>query len=226
MDLAKRVLPESKFSETLKIIRPPLFTIHQKRVSLARLDRKIVLHAGNSHRWYTHVPWLYPTSDEFIRSLERLAAICKDDTSIELIIRLKKFNNEINSEVISALLPDLGHVKLRSTSPFAEDLKSAVFVISDMSTAILEAIQNRTPVLIYSYAQRYVHIAGQTKPPTVDKRAAVYLVDREESLSEMISAIIAAHAVEPLSDLEIAPYIWQEKALTVKEMRSLLAEAP
>lgn len=224
-ETARDLLPPERWPDIRPIRRAPL-------VDAAALDRSApqrgirrILHAGNSQRWLTFFPYLFETSDEYLDGLSDLIDAVGHVASAELVVRIKG-KAEQREAILDSLLPPGDHwsVKTRRACPFEEDLARAHLMVSDMSSTIMVAIQSRVPVLLWGGTLRYRHLPARTVPPTRDDRAAVYSVDHAEQLTPMIAAILDAHAGLPLTDAEVAPYVWPESAPDVRRLAQAIAD--
>jgi len=176
---------------------------------LAVQDRPVVLHAGSFLSWNRTLLWCLETSDEYAASIVSFADAARDIDGIEAVVRCKR-KGEGGGEAIARVLPDDAPVTMQGLDrPFKDVLPEVTVLISFMSTVIEEAIAARTPVLLWGPTERYLHLAPQRVPPTgPDDRAAVYTTSDRPSLVAMLKGIVAAHAKTPLTDAEIAPYVF------------------
>ncbi len=169
-----------------------------------------VLQAGTLKSWRDHRPWMYETSDEFVDGLTALTkAFQALGPEYELVIRVRAAS-ECSMESLRALVPAGGNVSIRTDGNFLGDLAEADLLISHSSTTIEEALTARRPVLLFGGGCPYRHLSAETIPPTPDRRAPVYAVNDAAALSGMVAAIRDAHRGRPLTDAELADFIWPD----------------
>ena len=219
---AQAYLPPERWPAIRAIRRAPMVASGDRA---ARQGPRRILHAGNSQRWLTFFPYVFETSDEFMDGLDALVRAVAEVPDSELVVRIKA-KPEQRLETVTALLPETPNCIVRTIrdGPFAEDLARADLLACDMSSTITVAIQSRVPVLLWGGTLRYRHLPARTRPPTADDRAAVYTVERAEALVPMIAAILDAHAGRPLTDAEIAPYVWPDTEPDVRQLAQAVAE--
>lgn len=205
--VAKRVLADNMHSHIRRIHRPKL--------SVARRPRKAgapsrILYAGNPHRWFHFLPWLYETTDDFIDGMRDLCRVLGEMNDIEFVLRLKKITGELDPETIRILIPEVAKwdLHLRRERPFEDDLREADLLVCDMSTTIMQALTARIPVLLWGGGRRYRHLRPMSSPPTAGRRGAVYTTDDPARLRDLIQRILAAHRDRPLTDAELEPYLF------------------
>lgn len=181
------------------------------REGLTMSETPIVLHAGSFLSWDRTLLWCLETSDEYADSILSFATVAANVESIHAVARCKK-KGEAGGEAIARLLPRNSPVSLQGLErPFKEVLLETTLLVSFMSTVIEEALAARTPVLLWGPTDRYLHLSPRWQPPTgPGDRAAVYAASDEPALAEMLRSIVAAHNGSPLTDAEIAPYIFDE----------------
>ena len=205
-------------------IRPVRRTPEGLEAKAAVSDHHVVLHTGNAQRWLTFFPWVFETSDEFVDGLAALVEAMSAVPNSQLVVRTKG-KPEQSSEALRSLIPENGSwvLKTRTDTPFAEDLAQADLLVSDMSSTIMQAIHARRPVLLWGGTQRYIHLPARRKPPTPDDRTAVYTVETSGELAPMINAILGAHAGRPLTDDEVADFVWHSDVPDMKDLARAIA---
>lgn len=182
-----------------KILRsgPLLFGVPRSReLDRARLRREcygikadlsnnpfVVLHAGTPKPWSSFRPWVYETTDEYLRNINDLILAAEQVTNVHVAIRfrpspglsLEAFKSLIKSSPIAAVYTEGG----LETYLYGADL-----LVSYSSTAIEEALQNRVPVLLYDPEGKYHHLPGRRLQPSRPAEPdSVYHVDDREELS-------------------------------------------
>jgi len=218
--VARRYLPAERTDAVRPIRRAPIAVGAPGREGRPRH----VLHAGNAQRWMTFFPWTFETADEYVDGLCALAEAMTGVDGAELVIRTKG-KPEPGNATLAALLPHPGTWTLRERNdiPFDQDLAAADLMVSNMSSTIMQAIQSRVPVLLWGGGLRALDLGARTEPPVAGDRAAVYTVTRAGDLAAMIRAILDAHAGAPLTDDEIAPYVWPPEAPDVDTLAAAIA---
>jgi len=217
--VAHKILPQERHASVRRIHRPmPLADVQGGA-------GRTVLYAGNPHRWFNFLPWIYATTDEFADEIRELREACRGLDGVELVIRVKKTNAEIDLDVVRSQIGTSERVTLRTRFdvPFEQDLTGCDLLVCDMSTTIMQALAARKPVLLYGGGARYRHLPGRRQPPDAGGRAAVYVVDQAQDLPAMIASILKAHAGKPLTDTELEPYFFaSEEAETMTEAANAL----
>lgn len=169
-----------------------------------------VLQAGTLKSWRDHRPWMYETSDEFVDGLVALAmAFQALGPGFQLMIRVREAS-ECSLATLRMLVPEGSNVSIKTDGDFLDDLAESDLLVSHSSTTIEEALTARRPVLLFGGGCPYRHLAAETVTPTLDSRAAVYAVDDAAALPHMIAAIKEAHRGRPLTNIELADFIWPE----------------
>lgn len=201
----------------------PVLSVRSTRTSPASSERPRVLHAGSFMGWPQCLPWIIETSDEYcdsILALDRAMAALPDT---ELVVRAKK-KSECAPEHLAQLLAARPGLSITDTStPFRIAMQQADLLVSFMSTTIEEALILRRPVLLWGPVRRYRHLPARTTLPVGDDRAAVYVVQDESTLGPMIAAILQAHRGRPLTDSEVAPFVWPAGVPDVENLASAIA---
>ncbi len=217
---AHRYLEAERGKSILPFRRHPTVPTSERGLSKPRR----VLHAGNAQRWLSRFPWTFETTDEYVDGLRTLVEAMTEVDDSELVIRTKG-KPEPGNETLAALLPHPGTWTLRKRNdiPFDRDLAAADLMVSNMSSTIMQAIQSRVPVLLWGGGLRALDLGARTAPPVAGDRAAVYTVARADDLNAMIRAILDTHAGAPLTDDEIAPYVWPPEAPDVDRLAAAIA---
>lgn len=166
-------------------------------------DRPLrILHAGTYKRLSGWRPWIYETSLEYVQGLEELAQAVIGLEGVELVIRVREAP-ECSVSTLRRLLPHHPRVQIKTDGSFLEDLAEADLLVSYASTTIEEALAAARPVLLWGGSLRYQHLPARLVPPSAQDRGAVYSVTDAEDLPGMISAVLAAHAGQPLTRHEV-----------------------
>ena len=174
--------------------------------SVQRTNKQFqILHAG-TYKALCIRPWIYETSNEFVFGLQQLVQSVGKVKNAELIIRIRN-NEECEISSLEKLLPLSKNCCIKTDGSFQNDLKNADLLISFSSTTIEEALYARKPVALFGGSNRYRHLPGSSILPDMNNRSAVYHLT-EENMSAMLDAIIAAHYDKPLSENEVAGYVW------------------
>lgn len=220
--VARQHLPQSRWKNIRPFARPV-----QGRTSERKADHSMryVLHASNAQRWMHFFPWVFETTDEFVDGLASLVNAIAEVPNSHLTVRVKARRYEMPQDDLLALVPPAAHwdLRWRVDYPFADDLRQADLLVCGMSTTIMQALHARKPVLLWGGTLRYRHLEARMTLPTRDDRSAVYTVNGAEELAPMIAAILDAHAGEPLTDAEVAPYVWPEGTPGGAELAAALA---
>lgn len=179
-----------------------------------------ILHAG-TYKLLGARPWIYETSDEFVKGLIALVRSAEKLENTQLIIRIRPAP-ECSLSSLKKLLPSAGNYIIKTTGNFIDDLLSSDLLVSFSSTTIEEALYVRRPVGLWGGTARYRHLPGTEKYPTKKRRSAVYCLT-EKNLTSMLQAILDAHAGCLLSDEELAGYVWPKTVSGREEfLRSII----
>jgi hypothetical protein len=204
-----------------RIVREPRCT----QPADSRSERPFsILYAPNFLSWWQCYHGLVPSCYETRKCAEGLVeAISKIENAI-LNIRIKTTVNDVakqsDANEIRGILPeDFNDLYNNDVGVFDASLGShksllseADVVISEGVTAVLfEALEHRKPLLLLNQD------AGRT--PTLPakrfedllrtgKRSAVYASGIEDTLPSLIAKIRELHLGKPLTNEELAPYIW------------------
>jgi len=173
-------------------------------------DSRIILHAGTYKAWGGFRPWMYETSDEFVKGLQELVAAAAGIEDVRLVIRIRPAP-ELSIETLESLLPRSPNCEIRTDGSFLDDLARASVLVSYSSTTIEEALHARKPVLLWGGSPRYGHLPARTEPPTPRDRSAVYRTLGADRLEPMLRAILDAHAEKHLSPEELQDCAWPEE---------------
>ena len=202
--VASKYMPELKRRK----FQPMMFGY--KKIKKANNKNKIrtILHAS-THKILAARPWIYETSNEFLKGLQILVEAVSDLENTRLVIRVRP-NLECSVSSLKKLLPITGNIEIKSAKAdgsFFDDLECANLLISFSSTTIDETLLARKPVGLFGGSMRYRYLPGSSIPPTVNERHAVYHLQKE-NLSTMLSAILDSHKNNPLTDKELEGYVW------------------
>jgi len=169
--------------------------------------QRTILHAG-TYKVLGARPWIYETSNEFVRGLQFLVKTVNELKNTHLIIRIRD-NQECSVSSLRKLLPLSEKCKIKTGGSFLDDLKNADLLVSFSSTTIEEALYARKPVALFGGSERYYHLPGSSSYPDTNKRSAVYHLTKENMIG-MIPAITAAHSNKPLTNKELSEYVWPD----------------
>ena len=166
-----------------------------------------ILHAG-TYKALCVRPWIYETSNEFVLGLQHLVKSVGTVQNAELIIRIRS-NEECEISSLEKLLPLSKNCRIKTGGSFQNDLNNADLLISFSSTTIEEALYSRKPVALFGGSNRYRHLSGTSTLPDRKNRSAVYHLTAE-NMSAMLEAIVVAHHNKPLTENEVAGYVWPD----------------
>ena len=175
---------------------------------------RTILHAG-TYKYLGQRPWIYETSNEFLKGLKLLVEAVSDLDNTRLVIRVRP-NLECSVESLRKLLHLSSNIEIKTGGKFLDDLSQADLLISYSSTTIEEALYARKPVGLFGGSNRYRHLPGLATPPKINNRSAVYHL-LENNLVTMISSILDAHVSKPLTDRELDGYTWPSNIPDRKE---------
>lgn len=196
-----------------------LATVAIKQVTVMPADRPFqILHASNCMRYFSRAGWLYENVNEFVSAAVALAQFGLQVENTTYMIRTKVRRFEMDEATLRALLPvsDRIAIAFRHTRPFKEDLARADLLVAFRSTTIMQALYARKPVLLWGISPRYREFLARTTLPRRGDRAAVYTVYKADELPAMLAAIRDAHHGLPLTDAELAPYLWPPGTMTIE----------
>jgi len=208
-------LPRKKFQ--------PIMWGYKKNSLQLKEQNKIrtILHAGTTNKLNGR-PWIYETSNEFVKGLKALICSVDELKDTHLIIRVRP-NLEWSVESLKKLLPISPNFTIKTTGGFLEDLKQADLLISYSSTTIEESLYARKPVGLFGGSDRYRHLPGSSMQPNKKDRNAVYHLTKNK-LSSMLEAILESHKDSLLSDKELEGYVWPETVPDYEEFISYLLD--
>jgi hypothetical protein len=148
--------------------------------------RKVVLHASTPRDWKNLRPWVYETTDEYIRNVNDIIKAVEVNKNLYLAIRFRPMQYLNLSEFRSLLIPSNCY-DVYTEGSFEEYLLSSDLLISYSSTTIEESLQNHTPVLQYDPDGKYIHIPGhKLSEKGGEYISSVYYVDSQNCLSESL----------------------------------------
>jgi hypothetical protein len=186
--------------------------------------RRRILHAGTFKPMSMPRPWLYETPDEYIKGVASLIRAVKEMPDTELVVRLRDLP-ECGLEALEKLLPKAVNCRLRTGGTFLDDLAEVDLLVSYCSTTLEEALCAGRPVLLWGGTPRYRHLPARETLAMANDRAAVYRVEDESMLRPMLESVLAAHDGVPLSEAELAPYVWPEGTASAEDILSDLLKA-
>jgi hypothetical protein len=209
----------SSFGESFPCSRsyPIMWGAQNPSNVLKNCNIRTILHAGTYKRWDRTRPWIYETSDEFIKGVTTLIKIVMQLEKTKLIIRIRPMP-ECSIESLKQLLPKSDCYEIKTSGKFLEDLAKADTLVSYASTTIEEALYARRPVLLWGGSQRYLHLPANKENPTANCRKAVYAPKTEDDLLPLLKSILECHAGNPLTDDEMKGHIWLSDAHEKKDL--------
>jgi len=181
-----------------------------KNIPLKNKKNKIktILHVSST-KDLAGRPWIYETSNEYIRGLHNLILAVSECEGVRLVIRVRQCQ-EYSADTVSKLLPKTKNSEIKVGGDFFDDLCESNMLISFSSTAIEEALHARKPVGLYGGSTRYRHLLGSTIQPDGKQRSAVYFL-QTSGLAEMLQKIVEAHADKNLTDDELMKHMWHRE---------------
>jgi len=196
------------------------FCIGKPDLSLSKRPTRTVLLADSYAAWWYPHSWIFLNGDEFIAAAAALVTALSTIANSHLVIRVKP-KPECDYRALKELLPPSGNseIKMRD-GDFAKDLGRADLLVAFHSSTVLEAIGARRPVLLWGGTSRHSYSTARESLPSANDRSALYGVVDAAKLAPMVAAILDAHAGRPLTDLETAPFRWQQDAWSVDELCS------
>ena len=213
-----------KFMPNLERIRYQPIMWGYKNINGERKKKTIqrtILHAG-TYKVLGARPWIYETSNEFVRGLQFLVKTVNELENTHLIIRIRD-NQECSVSSLRKLLPLSEKCEIKTCGSFLDDLKNADLLVSFSSTTIEEALYARKPVALFGGSARYYHLPGSSSYPDKNKRSAVYHLTKENMIG-MIPAIAAAHSNKPLTNKELSEYVWPDSVPGINTFLSNLID--
>ena len=191
--------------------------------------QRLILYAGNFHRWFHVSNWIFELSDEFLEGLRQFCAATERLDNLRVLSRIKFRMGELHRDAVEDVVGHYPHLDLvaRADRTFEEDLAACDLLVSYSSTTIHQALAFRRPVLLWGGSQRYRRIDAQMQPPTPTNRSGVYTCLDPAELPDLVSGILDVHAGGDLTDAEIAPYVHAaagaERAPSVDELAQELS---
>lgn len=172
---------------------------------------RTVLFADTYAAWWFPHAWTFLNSDEVLRAISALAVAIDSIPDARLVVRAKpKPECDLDALAHHVRPSATCELKMRDV-PFEDDLARADLLVSFHSTVVEEAIAARRPVLLWGGTSRHRFLSARTEPPAgPSDRGVVYAVESGATLARTISAILEAHAKRPLTDREVAPYLWPQ----------------
>jgi len=149
-------------------------------------DRKILLHASTPRDWKNFRPWVYETTDEYIRNINDIIQAVEANKNLYLAIRFRSQKN-LSLSKFRSLLISSNCYEIYTDGSFEEYLLSSDLLISYSSTTIEESLQNQIPVIQYDPDGKYIHVPGQKLSEKSKKNiSSVYYVHSQNYLSESL----------------------------------------
>ncbi len=151
---------------------------------------RVIVHAATQKPNNSLKFHIYETPDEYIQSLLDLARAIQRIPEALLIIKFKP-RCEFNTKDLKSLIPFSDKIILSVKEQFLDLLGISDLLVSFSSTTIIEAFQNKIPVLLYGGGGRYQHIpAYEIKTDRPIERSAVYYIKNPDDLKYGISGIL------------------------------------
>lgn len=190
-------------------VRP--FLAPKYPLSLPSNQTRTVLFADTYAAWWFPHSWSFLNGDEVLRAISALASAIDTLPDVRLVVRAKhKPECDLDALMHHVHPSPACDVKMRD-APFEDDLARADLLVSFHSTVVEEAIAARRPVLLWGSTNRHRFLPARATPPTgPSDRAVVYAVGASAALPRMVGAILEAHARRPLTDHEVASYVWPQ----------------
>jgi len=140
-----------------KSIRKPIINLKQELIGKKNMHKKVVLHAGTPKSVSAMRPWVYETTDEYIRNINDLIDAVDDLKDVFLVIRFRP-SSELNESYFCSLIKSSDNCGVYSEGSFGDYLAISDLLVSYSSTTIEEALQNDVAVLQYDHDDKYMHI--------------------------------------------------------------------
>ena len=203
LDYIKKNQPTAKLRKSLPIMwgYRKLSKINQKK------NKRVILHAGTA-KIFGIRPWIYETPSEYVIGLQKLVSAVNKMENVLLIIR-HRISQECSLNNLKKLLSLGNNCIIKTDGSFLNNLAEADLLVSFSSTTIEESLYARTPVALFGGSDRYRHLPGTAELPTTGHRNAVYHLNKI-NMVEMLDSILNLHESQPLTDIELRDYIWQE----------------
>ena len=182
-----------------------------------------VYHAPNFQPWESCPHGLSIDCFQTVRAVEALAAAVRRSAGVALDLRIKTTAKDMaKRERLKSprgLMPgDVAHVidagagvRDASLGSHAGYLAAADLVVTEGLTAVMfEALEHRTPVLLLSDGGILPSLpaVGAADLLAGAPRGAVYAATAADDLGAVLGAIRARHEGRPLTDAELADYVW------------------
>lgn len=171
--------------------------------------QRMILYAGNFHRWFHVSNWMFELSDEYLEGLRSFCEATKDIPDVRVLARIKFRLGELDRQSVEAMVGHYNHLDLiqRSDRRFEEDLVDCDLLVSYSSTTIHQALAFRRPVFFWGGSPRYRRIKAQMTPPSARHRSAVYTCLEPEDVGDMVAGILDVHAGKDLDWDEVRPFV-------------------
>jgi hypothetical protein len=121
-------------------------------------------------------------------------------------------NRGLFPEDVAHLITPEGPVHDASVGKHSELLENADVVVTEGMTAVMfEALEMRRPVVLLVPDPRAIPAlpaAHMAEIAGTGKRAAVYVANPQDDLVALLRNLHHLHLNKPLTDAEVAPYIW------------------
>ncbi|MBI3759266.1 MAG: hypothetical protein HY269_05870, partial [Deltaproteobacteria bacterium] len=219
---ARQFLPDERWPLIEAVAAVPVNPVAQE----SNGEMRRVLVADTLATFWLPLSWIYQTADEFIDGLGALIEAVEKSPKTELAIRAK-LRPEIELDAYAKLLRASPRVTVKARDfDFARDLAQADLLIASRSTTIEEAIHGRRPVLLWGGSRHYRYMPARETPPRPGDRAAVYAANGAEHLALMLRAILECHSGIPLTDQEMAAYVWPDRTPTITDLAARLVSRP
>lgn len=188
---------------------------HDKKIPLKPHNKFKILFAGNYLNVQEHVPWMLETPDEFIKGIAELVEAVRQIPEAELTIRVKPGKKDFNAEIMKKFIPSYPNVIISNQGTLKEALEETDLMVASISSTVDEALHSGRPLLLHSGPKRYQHLP---------EGRAVYASKRGEPLVDTLRKIIAELQDKPLTDADLAPYIWAENEADMEGLAKRILE--
>jgi hypothetical protein len=190
-----------------------------------RRDGPLRVYAAPNFRPWNEGFWsLTNTCFDTITVMEALADAINKTPNTELYLRIKvtakdlakpgkrPANRGLFPEDVAHLISPTGPVHDASVGKHSELLENADVVVTEGMTAVMfEALEMRRPVVLMVPDPRAIPALPAARMDEIagtGQRAAVYVANPKDDLVALLRQLQHLHLNEPLTDAEVASYIW------------------
>ena len=216
-----RVAPRSPLQA--RDAQPGVAVVRTARLSLAPPASPFhLLYAPNFQPWNDCYHGFVIDCFDTVRAGAALARAVARTPGLSLSIRIKTTAADTAKQGVGALrgvmpedladcLDPAAGVTDASWGSHAEAMGRAGMVVTEGPTAVVfEALERRMPVVLLGAPGVTATLPGRplSQAAADGTRAAVYLAQPSEALGAELSAVARLHEGAPLTDAELAPYVW------------------